>query len=255
VEGNGLDPSAEPAAGGITPDPELAAAVDEALIGDVLADLPEAQPNRALTSPADFSSLYVRHRSGLAAHARRFLRDPRDVDEVVQETFLRLFLAISEIETEIQAIAFARRTLTNLCIDRYRAERRRPTLVTLEASAVSDVTSDDEVPDPVLQAEDAAIVRDALARLSPLHRAALVKREIEEKALPQIAYELGVAEDSVKHLLFRARRALRRLLVGTSVEPGSDLTPLLRGATVFILFLVGVLVVASGVRPLLSGGA
>ena len=86
---------------------ELAAAVDDAVLGDVLADLPEAQPDRPLTSATDISSLYVRHRSGLAAHARRFLRDQRDVDEVVQETFLRLFLAIDEIETELQAIAFA----------------------------------------------------------------------------------------------------------------------------------------------------
>jgi RNA polymerase sigma-70 factor (ECF subfamily) len=249
------------------PDFLLAAAVDDAVIGDVLADLPEAQPTRPLHSATDFSSLYIRHRSGLAAHARRYLRDARDVDEVVQETFLRLFLAISEIETELQAIAFARRTLTNLCIDRYRADKRRPTLITLDANPYFDLTGADEDPDPVLQAEDAAIVRDALARLSPLHRAALVKREIEEKALPQIAAELGVAEESVKHLLFRARRALRRLLIGTSVEPGVDLTgdcsglppkgtgsPLLRSAPVFIFFLVAALVAGVGVRSLLSGG-
>ncbi len=246
------------------PDGDLAAAVDEAVIGDVLADLPEAQPDRPLTSATDVSSLYVRHRSGMAAHARRFLRDQRDVDEVVQETFLRLFLAIGEIETELQAIAFARRTLTNLCIDRYRADRRRPTLVNLEAAPVGELANDDSDNDPVLRAEDAAIVREALARLSPLHRAALVKREIEEKPLPQIAAELDIPEDSVKHLLFRARRALRRLLVGTSVEPGVDLTAgeiasianrrageaLMRGANVFIVLVVGAVVAAFGMRTL-----
>jgi RNA polymerase sigma factor (sigma-70 family) len=258
----GSDAAGKSATPARLPDFLLAAAVDDAVIGDVLADLPEAQPERSLHSATDFSSLYVRHRSGLAAHARRYLRDSRDVDEVVQETFLRLFLAISEIETELQAIAFARRTLTNLCIDRYRADRRRPTLITLDASPYFEVNGEEQA-DPVLQAEDAAIVRDALARLSPLHRAALVKREIEEKALPQIAAELGVAEESVKHLLFRARRALRRLLVGTSVEPGIDLTdadgsarqpsPLLRGAGVFVILLIGALLVATGLRPL-SGG-
>jgi RNA polymerase sigma-70 factor (ECF subfamily) len=246
------------------PDGELAAAVDEAVIGDVFADLPEAQPDRTLTSATDISSLYVRHRSGMAAHARRFLRDSRDVDEVVQETFLRLFLAIDEIETELQAIAFARRTLTNLCIDRYRADRRRPTLVNLDAAPVGELASDVSDDDPVLRAEDAAIVREALARLSPLHRAALVKREIEEKPLPQIAAELDIPEESVKHLLFRARRSLRRLLVGTSVEPGVDLTAaeiadianrraaaaLMRGANVFIVIVVGAIVAAVGMRAL-----
>ena len=215
-------------------------------------------------SAATASSLYVRHRSGLAAHARRFLRDQRDVDEVVQETFLRLFLAIDEIETELQAIAFARRTLTNLCIDRYRADRRRPSLVDLDSAPVCDLSEDWNDDDPVLRAEDAAVVREALARLTPLHRAALVKREIEEKPLSQIAVELDVPEESVKHLLFRARRALRRLLVGTSVEPGVDLTAadvaaianrraataMLRGANVFIVLVVGAIVAAVGVRTL-----
>jgi RNA polymerase sigma-70 factor (ECF subfamily) len=247
----------------VAPEGELAAAVDEAVMGDVFADLPEAQPDRALTSATDVSSLYVRHRSGLAAHARRFLRDSRDVDEVVQETFLRLFLAIDEIDTELQAIAFARRTLTNLCIDRYRADRRRPTLVNLDTAPLGELADGDE-DDPVLRAEDAAIVREALAQLSPLHRAALVKREIEEKSVPQIAAELDVPEESVKHLLFRARRALRRLLVGTSVEPGVDLTAgevmalanrragsaMMRGANVFIVLVVGALVAAFGVRSL-----
>ncbi|MDP9436298.1 MAG: RNA polymerase sigma factor [Actinomycetota bacterium] len=167
----------------------------------------EGERDRPLASaPHDVTSLYVRHRQALAAQARRFLRDPRDVDEVVQETFLRLLLALPELETELQVLKYTRRTLTNLCIDRYRAERRRPSLLELERASDADL-ADDEVDDPVVRAEDAAVVRDALARLAPLHRAALVKREIEEKPLPVIAAELGVAEDAVKHLLFRARRA------------------------------------------------
>ncbi|MCA1823829.1 MAG: RNA polymerase sigma factor, partial [Frankia sp.] len=113
--------------------------------------------------------------------------------------------------------------MTNLCIDRYRADQRRPRLVDLESLQDDNLADDDaELTDPVIRAEDAAIVREALSLLSPLHRAALVKREIEEKSLPQIAAELGVPEHNVKHLLYRARRALRRLLLGTSVQPGTD---------------------------------
>src|SRR4051794_29382048 len=202
-------------------DPLFVEAVDDAVSGGVAH--PEAQPGRPLQGDSrDFASLYIRHRSSFALHARRFLNDPRDVDEVLQEAFLRLFLAMPELETELQALAYCRRTVTNLCIDRWRADQRRPRLVDLdELTFESDENSYD---DPVLRAEDAAIVREALSLLSPLHRAALVKREIEEKPLPQIAAELGVPEESVKHLLYRARRALRRLLVGASVQPGNDLS-------------------------------
>ncbi|MCA1823830.1 MAG: hypothetical protein LC640_06130 [Frankia sp.] len=72
--------------------------------------MPGVQPDRALGSdPHDFASLYMRHRQSFGFLARRFLHDPRDVDEVVQETFLRLFLALPELETELQALAWCRR--------------------------------------------------------------------------------------------------------------------------------------------------
>ena len=175
---------------------------------------------RALQSdPHDFAGLYIRHRSSFTSHARRYLRDQRDAEEVVQEAFLRLFLALPELETELQALAYCRRTITNLCIDRFRAQARRPSLVGLDTVPL-DILVDDDPGDPVVRAEDAALVRAALSMLSPVHRAALVKREIEEKPLPVIAAELDIPEESVKHLLFRARRALRRILTDSSLAPG-----------------------------------
>ncbi|MDT7547157.1 MAG: hypothetical protein QOE99_3267 [Actinomycetota bacterium] len=201
-------------------DPVFVEAVEDAMSGDDPATL---SPNRALgADPHDFAGLYIRHRSSFAMHARRFLRDPRDVDEVVQEAFLRLFLALPELSTELQALAYCRRTVTNLCIDRYRADKRRPRLVNIESLPQNDF-AEAELDDPVVQAEDAAFVREALSLLTPLHRDALVKREIEEKSIPVIAEELGVPEESVKHLLHRARRALRRHLAKTHLAPGANL--------------------------------
>jgi RNA polymerase sigma factor (sigma-70 family) len=201
-------------------DPLFVRAVEDAMSGP---EIPLDSPDRTVgADPHDFAGLYIRHRSSFASHARRFLRDPRDVDEVVQEAFLRLFLALPELSTELQALAYCRRTVTNLCIDRYRADKRRPRLVNIESVSQNDF-AEAELDDPVVQAEDAAFVREALSLLTPLHRDALVKREIEEKSIPVIAEELGVPEDSVKHLLHRARRALRRHLAKTHLAPGANL--------------------------------
>ncbi len=188
----------------------------------ILTDANVDLPARPASDPHDFAALFMRHRWSFALHARRFLTDERDVDEVVQEGFLRLFLAMPELETELQVLAYCRRTISNLCIDRYRADQRRPRLLDLETVTLDAFPDDDEI-DPIVQAEDAAIVRQALAMLSPIHREALIKREVEEKSLPQIAAELDITVEQTKHLLHRARRSLRRLLVGTHVEPGVDL--------------------------------
>ncbi len=150
-----------------------------------------APPQSRASDPHDFAGLYLRHRTSFTLHARRYLKDQRDADEVVQEAFLRLFLALPELETELQALAYCRRTITNLAIDRYRADARRPKLVDLESAPVDDL-ADDETGDPLVRAEEAALVRDALAQLPALHRAALVKREIEEKPLSVIADELDI---------------------------------------------------------------
>ncbi|HVE99269.1 MAG TPA: sigma-70 family RNA polymerase sigma factor [Mycobacteriales bacterium] len=218
-------------------DPQLAAEVNAALVGELdegLAVDPQVPfgDERRL-----FAALYVRHRYTIAQQARKYLHDARDVDEVVQETFLRLFLALPDLESEAQAIAWSRRTATNLCIDRYRAAQRRPRLIDLDL-VEHELVVDEEPSDPLVQAEDAAIVRHAMALLPPQYREALVKREIEEKALPQIAAELGIPEESVKHLLYRARRALRRLLVGSGLEPVAHRGKSIGSALLIILTVI-----------------
>ena len=203
----------------IEADPLFADAVGDAIAGDAAA-MPGVLDRPVGRDPHDFSSLYVRHRSSFVGHARRYLNDQRDIDEVVQEALLRLFLALPELETELQALAYCRRTVTNLCIDRYRAQARRPRMVGYDEATDVDLWDDGNIDDPIYAAEDAAIVREALALLSPTHREALIKREVEEKSLSQIAAEMGIPETAVKHTLHRARRSLRRALATLWEESG-----------------------------------
>jgi RNA polymerase sigma factor (sigma-70 family) len=204
---------------GIEADPLFADAVDEAIAGDA-STMPGVLDRPVGRDAHDFSSLYVRHRSSFVAHARRYLNDQRDIDEVVQEALLRLFLALPELETELQALAYCRRTVTNLCIDRFRAQARRPRMVGYDEATDTDLWDDGNIDDPIYAAEDAAIVREALALLSPTHRDALIKREVEEKSLSQIALEMGIPETAVKHTLHRARRSLRRTIATLWEESG-----------------------------------
>lgn len=228
----------------IAADPLFVDAVEEAVSGLAVSSLPGARLLEPVgRDPHDFASLYIRHRSSFELHVRRFLRDPRDVEEVVQEGFLRLFLALPELENELQALRFCRRVLTNLCIDRYRATQRRPVVVDLDEDGAGLVDERAGI-DPVVAAEDAAVVRQALALLSPLHRAVLVKREVEEKPLAQIASELDLPAESVKHVLYRARRALRRLLVAGALDgtkPGGRLAAAAGGALALALLVAGAL--------------
>ncbi len=178
------------------------------------------------SDPRDLAGLYVQHRHGLAVLAHRYLHNPYDVDEVVQEAFLRLGLSMPELGTPEQALAYARRTVVNLCLDRIRRDRRAPAPTPLDTMLLEPVSPDAAPEDPILAAEDAVIVRAALAKLAPTQRRALIAWEVEERTTAEIADELGIEETAVKHVLHRARRALRKLLVGSSVDPSVDLLEL-----------------------------
>ncbi|NCW86222.1 MAG: RNA polymerase sigma factor, partial [Oxalobacteraceae bacterium] len=117
----------------------------------------------------------------------------------------------------------------NLCIDIFRIEGRRPNLVVLDdASAELESTWIDnkDHADVIAAADDAAIVRQALAMLSPAERAALVMWEMEGRSTEEIAAELGIKESAVRHTVSRARTSLRRVMSELIVDKERGLTAL-----------------------------
>jgi DNA-binding CsgD family transcriptional regulator len=121
------------------------------------------------------------------------------------------------------------RTIENLCIDIFRIEGRRPNLVVLDdASAELESTWVDnkDHADVIAAAEDAAIVRQALAMLSPAERAALVMWEMEGRSTEEIAAELGIKESAVRHTVSRARTSLRRVMSELIIDKDRGLTAL-----------------------------
>jgi RNA polymerase sigma-70 factor (ECF subfamily) len=71
-----------------------------------------------------------------------------------------------------------------------------------------------------------SLIEDALARLNPSFRSAVVLRDIEEYSYEEIAVVLGVALGTVKSRILRGREALRKELAGRlEPEPALQWTP------------------------------
>ncbi|MBT7925416.1 MAG: hypothetical protein HN693_00140, partial [Micrococcales bacterium] len=64
------------------------------------------------------------------------------------------------------------------------------------------------------RADDAAVVSMALAKLQPRHREALIASIYEEKSTEVVADQLGLSENATRQLLFRARSAFKKALIG-----------------------------------------
>jgi RNA polymerase sigma factor (sigma-70 family) len=178
---------------------------------------------------AELGAFYTEHRSELIAHASRILKDSAKAEEVIQDALIKVMLAAPELESTDHALGYMHRTIENLCIDIFRIEGRRPNLVVLDdASAELESTwvdNEDHV-DVIAAADDAAIVRQALAMLSPAERAALVMWEMEGRSTAEIAAELGIKESAVRHTVSRARASLRRVMSELIVDKERGLTAL-----------------------------
>ena len=178
---------------------------------------------------AELGAFYTEHRSELLSHANRVLKDSAKAEEITQDSLIKFMLAAPELESSEHALSYLHRTIENLCIDYFRMEGRRPNLVVIddaqaEVEAAWQVSGDHSA--VLSQAEDAAIIRQALALLSPAERAALVMWEMEGRSTEEIAAELGIKESAVRHTVSRARTSLRRVLSELVIDHERGLTAL-----------------------------
>ena len=178
---------------------------------------------------AELGAFYTEHRSELIAHASRILKDRAKAEEVIQDALIKVMLAAPELESTDHALGYMHRTIENLCIDIFRMEGRRPNLVLLDDNSAelesTWIDNKDHV-DVIAAADDAAIVRQALAMLSPAERAALVMWEMEGRSTKEIAAELGIKESAVRHTVSRARASLRKVMSELIVDKERGLTAL-----------------------------
>jgi RNA polymerase sigma factor (sigma-70 family) len=181
---------------------------------------------------ADLASLYSEHRTSLVSQARRMLRSDSEANEVVQEAFIKFILAAPELDTEGRALAYLRATINNLSLNVIRARGSRPNLVAIDsdtsAERLAEIAVENHIPvdESISAAEDAAIIKLALTKLSPAERAALVMWEMEGRSTSEIASELGIKESAVRHTVSRARASLRRVLSELVIDEERGLTAL-----------------------------
>ena len=167
-------------------------------------------------SAQDFANIYTRFRPHLERHARRFLRSQHQVDEVVQDAFLYLMVTLPELDSEIGVLRFLKWKVRLLCLDVIRASGRA--IINNIDDIAEPASNDAEVGNEMEHIEDAAIVRLALSKLNSRHREVLLASMYEEKSTREIAAQVGLTENATLQLIFRARAAFKKALLGADVD-------------------------------------
>jgi len=157
-----------------------------------------------------FGELVERYRGSMMRLAFNVLRDASEAEDVVQETFERLWTRAPDWRPRKNTGFFAwlARIALNLAIDRVR--RRRP----VEFVDPGDPTAADH-PDAeqrLLAKEIGRRIAEALRMLPERQRTAFALCQIERMSNAAAAERLGVSVGALELLLVRARRTMRREL-------------------------------------------
>jgi RNA polymerase sigma-70 factor (ECF subfamily) len=163
-----------------------------------------------------FKGLYDDHAAALWSYAWRLTGDPSRAQDVVQETLLRAWRHPEVAnDSERSARSWLFTVARNMIIDESRSARFRREVGTLDDVTALEVAC----PDEVNAALDRLLIGEALARLTPEHRAVVQRSYFQGWTTAQIAADLGIADGTVKSRLHYALRALRLALCEMGVTP------------------------------------
>jgi len=176
---------------------------------------------------AAFAKLFERHRQRAFDLAWRVLRDTGLAADAVQEAFLTVYRKGGRFEARAQFSSWLYRVVLNRSIDLRRREKRHRGSPLPEAQGAArgekDLGAEGEAPletaagsvtpeAMALESERAALVRDAIERLSPKLAAVVVLRYPKGLSYEEIGEILGLPPGTVRSRLNRAHAALRDLL-------------------------------------------
>ena len=135
--------------------------------------------------------------------ARGYGLDADSVEDVAQDTMLKLWTIREKVDNGKSATALAVTIARHLAVDML---RRRKT-VEIDKVAVAD--SRFKEPDSILEStDDARWIMEQFDRLPTKEYAVLHLRQVEHRSARGIAAIVGVSEKSVPTMLARARRKL-----------------------------------------------
>ena len=153
-----------------------------------------------------FEVLVERHQLRIYRVALRMLGNPADAQDVAQDAFLRAWRALAGFRGDSAFSTWLYRIVTNQCL---KFLRDRPRAAPLDELAEAPASRPEELVEAGARRQALA---DAIAKLNPNQRAALVLREFEGCTYEEVAAILGITVAAVKGRLHRARLELLEVM-------------------------------------------
>jgi RNA polymerase sigma-70 factor (ECF subfamily) len=162
-----------------------------------------------------FELLMRRHNERLYRAARAILKDDREAEDVMQQTYVNAFTHLRQYNGQARFATWLTRITVNEALARARRRGKYEAYDENAGQQVETLVPFNPPPSPERQAftgELRELLEWAIDGLPDGAREVFVLRDVEGLTTAEVAGSLGLSEDAVKTRLSRARAALRRAL-------------------------------------------
>jgi RNA polymerase sigma-70 factor, ECF subfamily len=183
-----------------------------------MEERPEAELIAAVLAgdSASFEPLVMKYSPRVFGTARRYARRDSEIEDIVQEVWLKAFDKLKTFRGEAPFEHWLMRMTVRTCYDFLRSHQRN------RESSFSEISEPEEdwlerfVAEPANASEDAdaakLLIGRVLEKLSPQARLIIQLLEIEDRSVKEIAEITGWSVPLVKVRAFRARGEMRKIL-------------------------------------------
>ena len=165
-----------------------------------------------------YERLVGKYQEPLRRHVGKMVRDQQQVDDLVQEAFVKAFGNITSYNPDYAFSTWLYRIKTNLNID-YIRKKKLPTRSIDKPVQTRDGELQMELPDTtyrpdrdIVTGQRNAILAEAIENLPPKYHRVIVMRHQQEMTYDEIATALDLPLGTVKAHIFRARALLNKAL-------------------------------------------
>jgi RNA polymerase sigma-70 factor (ECF subfamily) len=167
----------------------------------------------AMAGNTDAFRVIVDHYQSFAyAVAFRFLNQAEEAEDVVQESFIRLWKNLSKYRPEVLLSTWLYGIITNLCLDFLKSTYAKQQKNQRDVQTEYLLKSNGQVDEELNVVELNEMIQRAAAKLTPKQKAVFILRDLEELPVVEVCAILSMTAGNVKSNLYYARQQIGKSL-------------------------------------------
>lgn len=165
-----------------------------------------------------YKKIMEKYEKPLFFHVYKMIKDQNQVEDIVQEAFMKAFKNLDSYDTSYAFSTWLYRITTNHTIDYLRKKKLKTTSIhnpirTKEGEMEIEISGESRTDRDIIRKERKQIINHAIKNLPEKYRVVIEMRHLEELSYQEISDELDLPLGTVKAHIFRAREMLYKALI------------------------------------------